>query len=102
MGDGAAYTDCMALINNKLRYDPDYQAVAGYYVCDACDGRGPVGGPFTHQGECRSVGIAGRTLCFGPRQVAIVKEMAASWGEEHTWYGLSLRHLKTAFPELLS
>jgi hypothetical protein len=91
----------MALINNKLRFDPDHTAVAGYYVCDLCEGRAPVGSEVQHKGECKSVGIAGRTLCFGPKQVQIVKDMAQSWGEEHTWYGLSLRHLKTSFPELL-
>jgi hypothetical protein len=27
--------------------------------------------------------------------------MAGAWGEDHTWYGLSLKHLMSAFPDLL-
>lgn len=91
----------MPLVNNKLSYDRDHDQVAGYYRCDLCDARSPVGGRFVHQDGCNAVGLSTRTLCFGPKQVAVVKQMAGTWGEEHTWYGLSLRHLTSAFPELL-
>ena len=91
----------MPLLNNKLRYDRDHDQVAGYYVCDECSARSPVGAAFHHDDGCTAVGISSRTLCFGPRQVAVVEEMAETWGDAHTWYGLSLRHLKSSFPELL-
>ena len=91
----------MSLVNNKLSYDPDHLQVAGYYRCDLCDARSPVGGRFVHSDECKAVGLSSRTLCFGPKQVAVVTQMAPTWGDEHTWYGLSLKHLKSAFPNLL-
>jgi len=91
----------MALVNNKLSYDRDHDQVAGYYRCDLCDARSPVGGRFVHRDECKAVGLSSRTLCFGPKQVAVVTQMAPTWGDEHTWYGLSLKHLKSAFPNLL-
>ena len=91
----------MSLVNNKLSYDRDHDQIAGYYRCDLCDARSPVGGKFVHRDECKAVGLANRTLCFGPKQVAVVKQMAGTWGDDHTWYGLSLKHLKSAFPNLL-
>ena len=90
----------MSLLN-KLRYDGNHDQVAGYYVCDACSARSPVGTGLLHIDGCTARGIANRTLCFGPKQIAVVKEMAGTWGEEHTWFGLSLKHLKRSFPELL-
>jgi hypothetical protein len=92
----------MPLVNKKLRYDPNHGLVSGYFVCDECGARSPVGDKSTHLSECVAVGLSSLTLCFGPKQVAIVKEMAATWGETHTWYGLSLKHLKETFPELLA
>jgi len=91
----------MPLVNNKLSYDRDHDQVAGYYRCDLCDARSPVGSRFDHRDGCKAVGLSSRTLCFGPKQVAVVKQMAGTWGEEHTWYGLSLKHLMSAFPDLL-
>jgi hypothetical protein len=91
----------MPLVNKKLRYDPDHGLVPGYFMCDLCGARSSVGDNPLHRPECVAVGLSTLTLCFGPKQVAIVKEMATTWGETHTWYGLSLRHLKETFPELL-
>jgi hypothetical protein len=91
----------MPLVNKKLRYDPNHGLVPGYYMCDVCSSRSSVGEQPAHRPDCTEVGISSMTLCFGPKQVAIVKEMATTWGETHTWYGLSLRHLKGKFPELL-
>jgi hypothetical protein len=91
----------MPLVNNKLSYDPEHDQVAGYYRCDLCEARARVGSKFVHSDGCKAVGLASTTLCFGPKQVAVVKQMAGAWGDEHTWYGLSLRHLKIAFPDLL-
>ena len=91
----------MRLVNNRFSYDREHDLIAGYYRCDLCDARSPVGSRLVHGDACTAVGLSSRTLCFGPKQVAVVKQMAGAWGDEHTWYGLSLNHLRSAFPDLL-